>query len=161
MIGKDNQHIYVPGNATIKVPGKLSKPVTKGLYMIDLAAHNNLPSGVVVNNSYVTPKAGQVMVILINTINRIIWIHQPLLAAEIYEVDLHPWQYPFVLYIEKNTIKVGFQPVVPPEVEESLQANHVEARVKEEPTEEESNPPCALFRLIQIPTRNIILMMRW
>ena len=28
------------------------------------AAHNNLPSGVVVNCSYVTPKVGQVVVIL-------------------------------------------------------------------------------------------------
>ena len=38
--------------------------------MIELAAHNNLLAGVVVNHSYVTPKAGQVAVILINTTNR-------------------------------------------------------------------------------------------
>ena len=31
--------------------------------MIELAAQNNLPSGVVVNHSYVTPKARQVAVI--------------------------------------------------------------------------------------------------
>ena len=37
--------------------------------MIELSAHNNLQSGVVVNYSYVTPKAGQVAVILINTTN--------------------------------------------------------------------------------------------
>ena len=35
--------------------------------MGELAAHNNLPYDVVVNCSYVTPKAGQVAVILINT----------------------------------------------------------------------------------------------
>ena len=77
-IGVNNQPICVPGNATIIVLGKLSKLVTKGLYMVELAAHNNLPSGVVVNHSYVTPKAGQVAVILINTTSRNAWICQSL-----------------------------------------------------------------------------------
>ena len=52
--------------------------------MIELAAHNNLLSGVVVNYSYVTPKERQVAVILINTTNRNIWTHQLLLAAQVY-----------------------------------------------------------------------------
>ena len=81
--------------------------------MVELGVHNNLPSGVVVNHSYVTPKAGQVAVILINTTSRNIWICQPLLAAEIFEVQLHPWQYKSVLHREGNTIKVHFQPIVP------------------------------------------------
>ena len=38
--------------------------------MIELAAHNNLPSGIVVNCSYFILKAGQVVVILINTTDR-------------------------------------------------------------------------------------------
>ena len=61
--------------------------------MVELAVYNNLPSAVVVNHSYVTPKAGQVAVILINTTSRNIWICQPLLAATVYEVELYPWQY--------------------------------------------------------------------
>ena len=89
-IGINNQPIYVPGNSTITVPGKLLKIVTKGSYMVKLAVHNNLPSDVVVNHSNVTPKTGQVAVIPINTTSRNIWICQVLLAAEIYEVDLHP-----------------------------------------------------------------------
>ena len=56
-IGTNNQPICVPGNSTITVLGKLSKLVTKGSYMIELAVDNNLPPGVVVNCSYVTPKA--------------------------------------------------------------------------------------------------------
>ena len=119
-IGVNNQPISVPGNATIMVPGKLSKLVTKGLYMVELATHNNLPSSAVVNHCYVTPKAGQVAVILINTTSRNIWICQPLLAAKIFEVELHPWQYKSILHREGNTIEVGFQPIVPPEVEGSL-----------------------------------------
>ena len=144
-IGTDNQPICVPGNATITVLGKLSKLVTRGSCMIELGAHNNLPSGVVMNHSYVTPKAEQVAVILINTTNRNILICQPLLAAKTYEVKLLPWQYHSVLYREGNTIKVGFQPLVPPEVERSLQANQVEVRVKEVPSEEEPTSPLPSF----------------
>ena len=47
-IGTDNQPICVPGSATITVLGKLSKLVAKGSYMVELAAHNSLPSSVVV-----------------------------------------------------------------------------------------------------------------
>ena len=97
-IGTNNQPICVPGNSTIIVSGKLSKLVTKLLFMIELSVHNNLPSGVVVNCSYVTPKAGQAVVLLINTTSRNNWIHQPLLAAEVYEVELQPWQYKSILY---------------------------------------------------------------
>ena len=94
--------------------------------MVELTVHNNLPSGVVVNHNHVTPKAGQVVVILINTTSRNIWICQPLLAAKVHEVELHPWQYKSILYREGNTIKVGFQLIVPPEVEGDLQTNQVE-----------------------------------
>ena len=135
----------MPGNSTIMVPGKLSKVVKKGSYMVQLAMQNNLPSGVVVNCSYATPKAGQVAVILINTTSRNIWIHQPLLAAEIFEVELHPWQYKSVLHREGNTIKVGLQPIVPPEVEGDLQTNQVEFEVKEQIPEDNSNAPLPLF----------------
>ena len=135
----------MPGNSTITVPGKVSKLVAKGSYMVELAVHNNLPSGAVVNHSYVTPKEGQVAVIIINTTSRNIWICQPLLAAKIFEVALHPWQYQSMLYKEGNTIKVRFQPVVPLEVEGGLPTNQVEVKVKEEPSEEESTPPLPSF----------------
>ena len=122
-IGTDHQPICVPGNGTITLLDKLSKLVTKGSYMIELTAHNNLPFDAVVNCSYMTPKAGQLVVILINTTSWNIWICQPLLAAKVCKVELHPWQYHSMLYREGNTIKVGFQPVVPPDVEGILQTN--------------------------------------
>ena len=97
-IGMNKQPICVPGNSTITVPGKLSKLVKKGSYLVESAVHNNLPSGVVVNHSYATLKAGQVAVILIFTTSRNIWICQPLLAAKIFEVQLHPQQYKSILH---------------------------------------------------------------
>ena len=39
--GNDHQPICVPGNGTITVLGKVSKLVTQGSYMLDLAAQNN------------------------------------------------------------------------------------------------------------------------
>ena len=68
-----------------------------------------------------------------------------MLAADIYKVQLHPWQYGSVLYREGNTIKVGFQPIVPPEMEGSPKANQVEVKVKEEPSEEEFTPSSQSF----------------
>ena len=63
-------------------------------------------------------------------------------------MELHPWQYKSILHREGNTIKVGFQPIVPLEVEGDLQTNQVEVEVKEEqeePSEEESTPPLPSF----------------
>ena len=122
--------------------------------MIELDVHNNLPTGAVVNCSNVTPKAGLVVVILINTTNRNSWICQPLLAVEIYEVELHPWLYHSMLYKEGNTIKVGFQPVVPPDVEGSLQASKVEVKIREEPSGEESTPPLPVYEPHQDTTKD-------
>ena len=48
-IGINNQPICMPGNSMIMVPGKLSKLVNKGLYMVELPVHNNLPSGVMLH----------------------------------------------------------------------------------------------------------------
>ena len=138
-------------------PRQIIKASYQGVVHDRAAAHNNLPSGVVVNCSYVTPKAGQVVVILINTTNRNIWICQPLLAAKIYDVELYPWQYHFVLYREGSTIKVGFQPEVPPEVEGDLQ---VEVKVKEVPSEDEPTPPLPLFGPHPNTTKTTISMTR-
>ena len=78
---------------------------------------------------YVTPKVEQVAVILINTTNRNIWNSQPLLATNIYELELHPWlntEY----YTHRNFIIIVFQLVVPPEIEGSLYSNQKEAELK-------------------------------
>ena len=116
-IGFDHQPICIPGNATITVPGRTSKVITKKSYMPELAAYSNVLSGVMVYCNYVTQKAGQVGVIVINTTNRNICICQPLLATYVYEVELHPWQNCTTLHRKENFIKIIFQLLVPQEVE--------------------------------------------
>ena len=52
----------------------------------------NLPMGVVVNRAMVTPKRSKkVPVILANTNSYNIWIRQPLLAANVVEVESCLW----------------------------------------------------------------------
>ena len=79
-------------------------------------------------------------VILVNTTNRNIWIRQPLLAADIYEVELHPWQYRMSLNREGNDIKINFQLTIPPEIEYDLQCNKVEAEERSATSEVQENP---------------------
>ena len=67
----------------------------------------NLPMGVVVNRAMVTPKRSKkVPVILANTNSYNIWIRQPLLAADVVEVESCPWDYQTILSREDKNIKV-------------------------------------------------------
>ena len=56
MIGTSHQPICILVNATITVLGKMSKVNNKRSYMLKTDAYTNLPSGVIVNNSYITPR---------------------------------------------------------------------------------------------------------
>ena len=79
-------------------------------------------------------------VILINTTSRNIWISQPLLAADIYEVELHPWQYCANLNREGNDIKINFQLAIPSKIECDLQCYQVEAEEEPATSEVQENP---------------------
>ena len=127
----------------LTIPGKVSKLVTIRSYMIQLAACNNLPSGTVIKCSYVTSKAGQVALLLVNITDRNIRIHHPLLATKRYEVGLHHT----ISHREENSIKTRLQRIVTPEVEGSLQTNQMEAEVKAKLSEKESNSHLPSFGL--------------
>ena len=74
----------------------------------------------------VTPKRSKkVLVILANTNSYNIWICQPLLAADIVEVESCPWDYQTILSREDKNIKASFCRVPPPEVQEEVFANAV------------------------------------
>ena len=90
LVGVENQPICIPQNFSITIPSNMSVLDGKRSYFLEKAAHNNLPSGIAVNTCYVAPKARKVSIILINTTNNNMWIRQPLLAAEMYEVNIEP-----------------------------------------------------------------------
>ena len=69
----------------------------------------------------VTPKKSKkVPVILANTNSYNIWIRQPLLAANVVEVESCPWDYQTILSCDGKDVKVSFCPVPPPEVQEDI-----------------------------------------
>ena len=92
-IGMDKEPICIPGNAMLTISGNTSKIEKGQSYIVDQAAHHNLPHGLVVNSHCVTPKARRVPVILINTTDQNTWARQPLLAAELFEVEVEPQQH--------------------------------------------------------------------
>ena len=96
--------------------------ITKQLMsMIKSRSNNNLPVGVVVNKTIVTPnKSKCILVILMNTNSYNIWICQSLLAADMVEADHCPWDYQSSFSCEFNEVTVTFHPVPSPEVQEGI-----------------------------------------
>ena len=59
------------------------------------------------------PKARSIPVILINTNRYNVWIRQPLLAAELFDVESNEMEYRANMNWDGDNILVGFQPVPP------------------------------------------------
>ena len=77
--------------------------------MIEVRSQNNLPLGVVVNQTAVTPsKTNKVPVTLVNTNSYHVWIKQQLLAADIVEVDHCPWDYHSTMSHDGGEVQVSF-----------------------------------------------------
>ena len=88
-IGMDKEPICIPGNAMLTVPGNTSKIYKGQSYIVEQAAHHNLPHIFVVNSCCcVMPKARWVPVILRNTTDQNIWVRQPFLPTELFEVEV-------------------------------------------------------------------------
>ena len=86
--------------------------------MIEARSQNNLPLGVVVNRTTVTPsKTYKVPVTLVNTNSYHVWIKQQLLAADIVEVDHCPWDYYSTMSHDGGEVQVSFYPVPTPDVQ--------------------------------------------
>ena len=89
--------------------------------MLETRSSNNLPMGLVVNRTMVTPtKSKQIPVILVNTNPYSVWIWQSLLATDIVETNHCPWDYQSTLSHEGDEIKVSFHLVPTFEVQEEI-----------------------------------------
>ena len=115
-VGDKHQPLCIPANSSKNVMGQAKGVPYLGDFMVKLADDNNLPSGLVVNRTYVRPtKSNLVPVTLMNTNDYNVWIRQPLLAGELYEVDEQKWEHETVFIREEGSddIQVHFQPVPP------------------------------------------------
>ena len=89
--------------------------------MIEARSQNNLPMGVMVNWTMVTPtKSKAVPVTLLNTNSYNVWIRQSLLAADIVEVEHCPWDFHSTMSHDGNQVQVSFCPVPTLEVWEEV-----------------------------------------
>ena len=89
--------------------------------MVESRDINNLPMGIVVNRAMITPKKSKkVPIILANTNSYNIWIWQPLLAANVVQVESCPWDYQTILSHDGKDISVSFCPVPTPGVQEEI-----------------------------------------
>ena len=83
--------------------------------MVESTESSNLPLGVGVNNTLVTPsKSGLVSVILIDNNSHNVWICQPLYVGDLWEVSPREWEYEPVQTCKEgtNNIEVNFVQVL-------------------------------------------------
>ena len=129
-VGDKRHPMCIPANSSKTIIGKVPKVDRKSTYLVEKTEDSNLPIGVGVNNTLVTPsKSGLVSVILINNNNHNVWIRQPLYAADLWEVEPKEWEYKTVLTQEEgtNNISINFIQVPPEEFCEDIFSNAAEA----------------------------------
>ena len=85
-IGNTHEAICFLANSMKVLQVKTNKIIWWLSCMVEAREYNNLPMGIVVNRTMVTPnKCKWVPIVLVNTSSYNVWIHQPLLAADIVE----------------------------------------------------------------------------
>ena len=100
------------------IQGKTSRTAQQLSCMIKARSQNNLLMGVMVNCTAVTPtKSRKVPVTLMNTNSYNVWIKQPLLAADIVEVDHCLCDYHSTMSCDGGEVQVSFCPVPTPDVQ--------------------------------------------
>ena len=122
-VGDKRHPTCIPANSSKTIIGKVPKVDRKLTYLVEKTEDSNLPIGVGINNTLVTPsKSGLVSVILINNNNHNIWIRQLLYAADLWEVEPKEWEYEPVLTREEgmNNITINLIQVPPEEFREDI-----------------------------------------
>ena len=144
-VGDKHYPMCIPANSSKTIIGKVPKVDRKSTYLVEKTEDSNLPIGVGVNNTLVTPsKSGLVSIILINNNNHNVWIRQPLYAADLWEVEPKEWEYETVLTHEEgtNNVTINFVQVPPKEFREDIFSNAAEAEANnssKETTKDQNN----------------------
>ena len=116
-VGNTREAICIPANCMKVLQGRMNKITQRLSCMVEASECSNLPLGLVVNSTMVTPnKSKRVPVVLVNTNSYNVWVRQLLLAADIVEAEDCPWDYQPVMSHDGNNIKVPFCPVPPSEI---------------------------------------------
>ena len=109
MVSDKKQPICIPAGMSKVVVGRTQEKLPRGSDMVEATNDDNLPFGISVNHTYVSPtKSRHVSVILLNTNTYNMWICQPLYAATIWDVECEPI---FTKAIDSNTVEIKLQEV--------------------------------------------------
>ena len=132
-VGSTREAICIPANCMKVLQGRTNKITQRLSCMVEAKECNNLPLGLVVNRTMVTPnKSKRVPIVLVNTNSYNVWVRQPLLAADIVEAKDCPWDYQMVVSCDGNNIKVSFCPVPTSEIQAEIKAASVSDGTKME-----------------------------
>ena len=113
-IGSKQNPVCVSSNLAITVPGLTNKIPPKTTCLVKQAQHHNLPLGIVINRCVATTKARSVPVILVNTTKQNVWIQQPLLATELFNMDqIDEIEHRASMERQGDNIHISFSPVAP------------------------------------------------
>ena len=129
MVSNRKQPICIPAGTSKVVVGRTQDKLPRGSYMVEATDDDNLPCGVIVNDTYVNPtKAKQVSVILLNANSYKVWIRQPLYATTIWDVQLKDWDYQPIITKSKDadTFEIKLQQVPPKDLREEILSNATE-----------------------------------
>ena len=129
-MGDTKNPMCILANSSKTIVGKTPRVDRKLTYMVESTEDSNLPIGVGINNTLVTPtRSGLISVILVNNNNHNVWIRQPLYAADLWEVQPEEWAYEPILTREEGTndININFIQVPPEDMREDILSNAAEA----------------------------------
>ena len=113
MSSKQNP-VCVSSNLAITVLGQTNKIPPNTTCLVEQAQHHNLLLGIVINRCVATTKARSVPVILINITKQNVWIQQPLLAMELFNVDqIDEIEHRASMERQGDNINISFSPVAP------------------------------------------------
>ena len=113
-IGSKQNLVCVPSDLIITVPGQTNKIPPNTTCLVKQAQHHNLPLGIVINRCVATTKAWSVPVILVNTTKQNECIQQPLLAAELFNMDqIEEAEHKASMERQGDNINISFLPVAP------------------------------------------------
>ena len=122
-VGNTCQAICILANSMKVMQGETNKVTRRLSCMVEARVCHNLPRGIVVNRTMITPyKNKQVPIALMNTNTYNVWICQPLLAADIVEAEDCPWDYQSSMSHDGNKSNISFCPVPSTEVQAEIAA---------------------------------------
>ena len=122
-VGNTCWDICILANSMKVMQGRTNKVTWQLSCMVEARVCHNLPRGIVVIRTMITPRKNkQVPIALMNTNSYNVWIRQPLLVADIVEAEDCPWDYQTSMSHDGNKINIKFCPVPSTEVQADIAA---------------------------------------